>query len=74
MVFAERFAGVLAHYARCTAAVTDLLLTFAQRAGGAAGARLARASGVPTSPDTLRRRLRRAAPDDAPTPFVLGVD
>jgi transposase len=43
-------------------------------AGGEAGARLARAAGVPVSPDTLRRLLRASAPAGALAPAVLGVD
>jgi hypothetical protein len=52
----------------------NLLLAFAQRAGGEAGARLARVAGVPASPHTLRRLLRRQEfiVDAAPT--ELGVD
>ena len=73
-IFAEGFTGLLRRYGRRTEEVTRLLLAFAQRAGGEAGARLSRAAGVPTSPDTLRRLLRAqpfivgAAPDE------LGVD
>jgi hypothetical protein len=49
-IFAERFTGLLPHYGRRTEHATGLLLAFAQRAGGEAGARLARAAGLPTSP------------------------
>jgi hypothetical protein len=49
-IFAERFDGVLAHYARRTNGTTDLLTTFALQAGGEGGARLARKAGVPISP------------------------
>jgi hypothetical protein len=44
--------------------------------GGEAGARLARALGMPTSPDTLLRALVAASPEAAPAPAVrvLGVD
>lgn len=73
-VFAERFEGLLARDARRTEAATQLLLAIAQRAGSEAGARLAHAAGVPVSPETLRRLLRRAAPGEVSTPFVLGVD
>jgi transposase len=73
-IFAERFAGLLERYARRTEGVTRLLVAFAQRAGGEAGARLAREAGVPTSPDTLRRLLRAQVfvVDDAPP--AIGVD
>src|SRR5216683_1506015 len=57
-IFAERFTGLLPRYARRTEEATGLLLAFAQRAGGEAGARLAQAAGLPTSPDTLRRLVR----------------
>ena len=56
-IFAERFDGALARYARRTDGTTDLLTTFALQAGGEGGARLARKIGVPISPDTLLRIL-----------------
>src|SRR5205823_3146928 len=43
-IFAERFGGVLARYARRTSDTTELLTTFALQAGGEGGARLARRS------------------------------
>jgi transposase len=42
--------------------------------GGEAGARLARALGMPCSPDTLLRLVRQAPLPPLPTPRVLGVD
>jgi hypothetical protein len=56
-IFAERFDGALARYARRTDGTTDLLTTFALQAGGEGGARLARKAGVPASPDVLLRLL-----------------
>lgn len=41
-IFADRFDGALARYARRTAVADDLLKTFALQAGGEGGARLAR--------------------------------
>ena len=73
-IFAERFDGALARYARRTDATTDLLTTFALQAGGEGGARLARTAGVPVSPDTLLRLLRAIQDQAVPTPRVLGVD
>jgi transposase len=73
-IFAERFTGLLRRYGRRTEEVTDLLLAFAQRAGGEAGARLARAAGLPTSPDTLRRLLRDQDFTVSEAPPELGVD
>jgi len=74
-IFAERFDGALARYARRTDGTTDLLTTFALQAGGEGGARLARRAGVPVSPDTLLRLLHALRDaDDQRGPRVLGVD
>jgi transposase len=73
-IFAERFTGLLPRYGRRTEDATGLLLAFAQRAGGEAGARLARAVGLPTSPDTLRRLLRNQEFSVTEAPAELGVD
>jgi transposase len=73
-IFAERFDGALARYARRTVAADALLRTFALQAGGEGGARLARTAGVPVSPDTLLRLLRAIQDQAVPTPRVLGVD
>jgi transposase len=73
-IFAERFDGALARYARRTDGTEDLLKTFALQAGGEGGARLARKAGVPVSPDTLLRLLHRLSDHDAHVPRVLGVD
>jgi transposase len=74
-IFAERFDGELARYARRTDGTTELLTTFAMQAGGEGGARLARKVGVPISPDTLLRILHSLADTDAQRgPRVLGVD
>jgi transposase len=74
-IFAERFDGELAHYARRTNGTTELLTTFALQAGGEGGARLARKLGVPISPDTLLRILHSLEDDRVERgPRVLGVD
>ncbi len=74
-IFAERFDGVLAHYARRTFDTTELLTAFALQAGGEGGARLAHKSGVPISPDTLLRLLHDLTDDaEQRAPRVLGVD
>jgi transposase len=73
-IFAERFTGLLPRYGRRTEEATGLLLAFAQRAGGEAGARLARAAGLPTGPDTLRRLLREQDFSVSEAPVELGVD
>jgi transposase len=73
-VFAERFDGALAAFARRTNGATELLQTFALQAGGEGGARLALKAGLPTSPDTLLRLLHVMLDESVPTPRVLGVD
>src|SRR5205807_212328 len=73
-IFAERFEGALASYARRTDDATELLQTFALQAGGEGGARLAHKAGVPTSPDTLLRLLHTMSDPAVRTPRVLGVD
>ena len=74
-IFAERFDGALARYARRTNGTTELLTTFALQAGGEGGARLARKIGVPISPDTLLRILHSLEDDHLERgPRVLGVD
>jgi transposase len=73
-VFAERFDGLLRAGARRTDGATGLLLELGLRAGGEAGARLARKAGLPTSPDTLLRLVRQLGDGAVATPRVLGVD
>jgi hypothetical protein len=73
-VFAEHFDGLLRAGARRTDGATGLLLELGLRAGGEAGARLARKVGLPASPDTLLRLVRRLGDGAVPTPRVLGVD
>src|SRR5260370_34303516 len=71
-IFAERFDGALARYARRTVVADNLLRTFALQAGGEGGARLARTAGVPVSPDTLLRLLRAIQDQPGATPPVRG--
>jgi len=74
-IFAERFDGVLAHYARRTHDTTELLTSFALQAGGEGGARLARKAGIPISPDALLHLLHSLADEGGQRgPRVLGVD
>src|SRR5438270_13441951 len=73
-IFAERFPARLPVFARRTTGATELLISIVQRTSAEAGARLAHAAGVPVSPDTLLRLLRRLRQVPVPTPRVLGVD
>lgn len=72
--FTEPFGPHLARRGQRTAETDTLLVSLAYTAGGEGGARLARAAGVPTSPDTLLRLLRRTASAGGAPPRVLGVD
>jgi transposase len=74
VTFVEQFGPSLPRGTRRTADATALLFAFARVAGGEAGARLARAAGLPTSPDTLLRLLRKSGVEPLRTPRVLGVD
>jgi transposase len=72
-VFAERLKGVAAS-ARRTDRQGERLTAIAVALGGEPGSRLARKLGMPASPDTLLRLIRRDPDADVPTPTVLGVD
>jgi transposase len=72
--FAERLPEVAAVSARTTARLHEAHRLIGQALGGEAGARLAAPLGMPTSPDTLLRRVRRAPLSQQPAVRVLGVD
>jgi transposase len=73
-VFVERLAGVAGASARRTDRQGQALAAIAFALGGEAGARLATDLGMPVSPDTLLRLIRRGRDADVPVPTVLGVD
>jgi transposase len=73
-VFCERLPAVLAPHARGTGRLTDAHRLMGVALGGEAGARLCAALAVPTSPDTLLRRVRAMPYQAHPIPRVLGVD
>ncbi len=72
--FAEQFDPALPRSQWRTAETAALLIQLGLTAGGEGGARLAAQLGVPTSPDTVLRLLRRPVADELPRPTVLGVD
>ncbi len=72
--FAEQFDPALPRSQRRTAETAALLIQLGLTAGGEGGARLAAELGVPTSPDTVLRLLRRPVAEELPLPTVLGVD
>lgn len=73
-IFCERFPARIAPHARTTdrPRAVHRLIGFAL--GGEPGARLCRPLAVPTSPDTLLRRVRATPLPQRPTPRILGVD
>ncbi len=73
-IFTERLAPAIAPYARRTRRLDALLESIGLVLGGEKGAPLANRLGMPTSPATLLRLLRRRPERPMPTPRVLGVD
>jgi transposase len=73
-IFAERVPAVAAARARQTGRLAQALTGIAFACGGEGGARLALRLGMPTSPDTLLRRIRRTVLAPRRSPRVLGVD
>ena len=72
--FAERFPEVVAPYARRTERLAANQREVAFAVGGEVAARLLTILGMPVSPDTLIRLVRRAPEPEVVTPRVLGVD
>ena len=73
-IFTERLAPAIAPYARRTRRLDAFLESIGLVLGGEAGAPLAARLGMPTSPATLLRILRRRPERPVLTPRVLGVD
>jgi transposase len=72
-IFCERL-PTLAAYARTTTRLTGAHRLIGFALGGEPGSRLAAHLALPTSPDTLLRRVKSAPLAVHPTPRVLGVD
>ncbi len=73
-IFTERLPGVVAPWARKTERLTDRLTALGVALGGAAGARLSRCLGLPTTRNTLLRLIRAAPLPPSITPAILDVD
>src|SRR5437660_2779095 len=73
-IFAERLPKVVAHYARRTLRLTEILTVIAFALGGQAGNRLTKELGLACSPETLLRLIQAAPEKEYPTPQILGVD
>jgi transposase len=61
-------------HARSSGPLTDSHREIGFALGGEAGARLASKLAMPTSPDTLLRRVKATPDEPAPTPRYIGVD
>ncbi len=73
-IFAERLPTIVASSARRTLRLTDNQRQMGLDHGGEAGARTLTHVGMPVSPDTVLRLVRRSPIATSHTPRVLGVD
>jgi transposase len=73
-IFAERLPALAAAHGRTTVRLDKAHCHLGLALGGEAGSRLAARLAMPTSADTLLRRVRRAALPQHPVVRVLGVD
>jgi DNA-binding NarL/FixJ family response regulator len=73
-VFCERMPELTNSHARTTGELADAHRSIGLALGGEAGARLATDLGLPTSPDTLLRRVTNAPDEPAPPPRYVGID
>src|SRR5262249_35883765 len=71
--FCERVPKLVDAHARTTGPLTESHREIGFVLGGEAGARLAEKLAVPTSPDTLLRRVQSAPQQSYPTPRFVGV-
>jgi transposase len=73
-IFCERLFGLASPHARTTETLSQSHQSIGFALGGEAGARLAEQLGMPTSPDTLLRRIRGAVLEPLPAPRFVGID
>lgn len=73
-VFAEPLPDLASPRARTTTDLTAAHTAIGFTAGGEPGSRLARVLAMPTSPDTLLRRVRAAHVTPGPPPRYVGLD
>ena len=73
-VFCERLPELTAPHARTTGGLTDAHRRIGLALGGEGGARLAAELGLPTSPDTILRRVKDAPDEPTPRPRYVGLD
>jgi transposase len=73
-IFVEPLAGLAARHARTTTRLAQAHLAIGLALGGEAGARLAEKTAMPTSPDTLLRRVKQAGARSSSSPRLVGID
>ena len=73
-IFVEPLKGFAAKHARTTTRLARTHFAIALALGGEAGAKLAKKVAVPTSPDTLLRRVKKAGARHPATPRFVGID
>ncbi len=73
-IFAEPLDGFATRHARTTTRLAQTHLAIGSALGGEAGARLAEKTAMPTSPDTLLRRVKQAGARSSPSPRLVGID
>ncbi|MBA4190957.1 MAG: hypothetical protein C0467_23470 [Planctomycetaceae bacterium] len=73
-LFCERFPELTTAHARTTGPLTESHQAIGFALGGEAGARLAEQLAVPTSPDTLLRRVKAAPDEPQPPARYIGID
>lgn len=73
-VFCERMPSLLRDRSRSTTRLIQAHRWIGHALGGEAGSRLTKRLSLPTSPDTLLRRVRELPGRAASTPRILGVD
>jgi transposase len=73
-IFCERLPGLLAAHARSTIRLAGAHCAIGFALGGEAGSRLAGCLDMPTSPDTLLRRVKSFTDEPSAPPRCVGVD
>jgi transposase len=73
-LFCERFPQLTTPHARTTGPLAESHQAIGFALGGEAGARLADKLAVPTSPDTLLRRVKAAPDEPLPPARYIGID
>ena len=73
-IFTEPLDGFAAKHARTTIRLARTHLAIGSALGGEAGARLAKKTAVPTSADTLLRRVKKAGDRSSGTAKFVGID